>query len=214
MLVQVELQLLQVRLLGGLDHALELDVGRQGLQELRIGAQLPRGVAAELEEGVLQGVGSVGPPVQQSAGVRPLLLDGGVVQVAAHSQIGQGMGAVVEGHHRLTDPGVAAVELETLVQMVAPHLPGVALHTAAVALRQGVHGLAERGVALEEVDVPALGVQDVGRDAGENIEVGEQPLQLLLVEKDVHGVHPSSSSAPWGERRKGGPLPIGSCCMP
>ena len=115
------------------------------------------------------------------------------------------MGAVVEGHHRLTDPGVAAVELETLVQMVALHLPGVALHTAAVALRQGVHGLAERGVALEEVDVPALGVQDVGRDAGENIEVGEQPLQLLLVEKDVHGVHPSSSSAPWEGAEEGGP---------
>ena len=41
---------------------------------------------------------------------------------------------------------------------------------------------------LVEVDVPALGVQDVGRHAGEDVEVGQQLEKLLLVKKNIHGI--------------------------
>ena len=46
---------------------------------------------------------------------------------------------------------------------------------------------------LKEVDVPSLGVQNVGRNAGKGVEAGEQLLQLLLVKQYVHKKRPPRS---------------------
>ena len=95
-LLQVQLQLLQVRSLRGLDHALELDVGGQGLQQLGVGLQLLGGVLPELEKGAAQRLRPAGVPVQSGAGARPLRLHRAVVQKAAEDQVGQGVALVVE----------------------------------------------------------------------------------------------------------------------
>ena len=188
-LVQVQLQPLGVRALRGLDHPLQLDIGGQGLQQLGVGPQFLVGVLAELVEGGLQGLRSAGVPVQGGAGALPLPLDRRHVQKTAEDQIGQRTALVVQRHHRLADARVAAVELEALGRVIAPDLPGVALHAAPVALRQGVERLAERRVALEEIDIPPLGVQDIGGNAGEDVEVGQQPEQLLLVKEGIQCIH-------------------------
>ena len=142
-LVQIQLQPLGVGLLGSEDHPFQADVGGQGLQRLGVGLDFLLRALAEQEEGVLQGVRAVGPPVQQSAGVRPLLLDGGVVQVAAHSQIGERVFAVIEGHDCLADAQVAAVKLKAALRRVAADLPHVAVNAALVPLGQVVYGPAK-----------------------------------------------------------------------
>ena len=55
-----------------------------------------------------------------------------------------------------------------------------------MALGQVVDGPAEGGMAPEEVDVPARQVQNVGGHAGEDVEVGDQLAQTLLVKEYVH----------------------------
>ena len=213
MLVQVHGQLLGVRLLSEPDHLLELDITGHDLQGLRVGLQRRGGVLPELEECLPQLVRPPGIPVQGGPGALPLVLYGGVVQEAAEDQIGQGLVPVEQGHDGLADARVAAVELEAPGGGVAFHLPGVAGHAAAVALGGGVDGPAEGGMALKEVDVPALGVQNVGRDAGEHVEVGDQLEQLLLVKENIHKerlrtrgifprparrLSPQALSPPWG----------------
>ena len=184
--VQIQLQPLELRPLRGLDHPFQLDIGGQGLQQLRIGLKLCSGVLPELEKRILQRLRSAGIPAQQGAGPLPLLFQGGFVQKAAVYQIGQGAVPVIQGHHRLADAGVAAVELEPLGCPVTSDLPGVAFHAAPVSIRQSVDGLAEGGMPLEDVDIPALRVQDVSRYAGKYIEVGQQLKELLLVKQNVH----------------------------
>ena len=115
MLVQVQLQPLQIALLGGLDHALQPDVGGQGLQRLGIGPELLGGVLAELEEGAVERLQIAGPPVQQGAGALPLTVNGGIVQKAPEHQPGQGLVPAVEGHQHLADPQMTAVGLKASV---------------------------------------------------------------------------------------------------
>ena len=43
---------------------------------------------------------------------------------------------------------------------------------------------------FEQMDIPPLGIQDVGRYAGEYIQVGQQLIQLLLIEQDAHRIPP------------------------
>ena len=186
MLLQVELQLLDVCLLRRQDHALELDIGGQGLQRFGVGLDFRLGVLAELEEGVLQGVGPVGPPVQEGAAVLPLFLHGGVVQIAAHGQVSYGVLLVVEGHDGLADASVAAVVLEAVFRLVVLDFALVAGDAPLVALGQVVDGPAEGRVAPEQVDVPARQVQDVSGHSGEDVQVGNQFAQAILVKKYVH----------------------------
>ena len=81
---------------------------------------------------------------------------------------------------------MAAVELKALLRSVVADLPHVAVDTALVALGQVVDGPAEGGMSAEQVDVPALWVQDVGGQAGENFQIGNQLAQLLLIKEYVH----------------------------
>ena len=97
---------------------------------------------------------------------------------------------VVQRHERLTDSGMAAVELKPLVRRVVLYLPGVAGYAAGMALRQSVDCLAEGRVILEQIDILTFRVQDVGRHAGEDIKICHQLEQLLLVKKYIHSVSP------------------------
>ena len=156
MLVQIQLQLLEIGLFCGQNHALELNIGGQGLQGLGIRLNLLLGALAELKKGVLQGFRPAGIPVQQGAGILPLRLYGGVVQIAAHSQIGQGMFFVIEGHNGLANAGVAAVELKAFFCGVMLDFAHIAGDAAFVALRQIVDYPAEGGMSPKQVDIPAL----------------------------------------------------------
>ena len=56
-----------------------------------------------------------------------------------------------------------------------------------MALRQGVDGFAKGGMPLKQVDVPPLGIQNIGRHPGEDVEVGYQLEELLGIKQYVHG---------------------------
>ena len=144
------------------------------------------GILAELEKGILQSIRPAGIPVQQGPAVFPLLFYGGLVQIAAEGQIGQGPFSVEQRHNGLADAHMAAVELKAPVGGVAADFALVAGHTAPVSLRKIVHHPAEGRVSSEQVDVPALGVQNIGRQAGEEIEIGNQSAQTLLVKQRIH----------------------------
>ena len=91
------------------------------------------------------------------------------------------------GHDGLADAGVAAVELKALLRAVVLNFAPVAGDAALVSLRQVVDNPAEGGVAAEQIDIPALRVQDIGGQSGEYPEVGDQLAQLLLIKKNIQG---------------------------
>ena len=81
---------------------------------------------------------------------------------------------------------MAAVVLKPALRLIAVDLALVAGDAAPVALGQVVDRPAEGRMPPEQVDVPAREVQNVGGHAGEDVEVGNQLAQTLLVKEYVH----------------------------
>ena len=111
----------------------------------------------------------------------PLLLYRRIVQITPENQIGQRLLFVIQGHDRLTDTGVTAIKLKTLFRTVIFDLTHITADTALVSLWKGVDSSAKRGVIFKQMNVPALGVQDIGSQAGEDIEIGDQLQKLFFV---------------------------------
>ena len=161
MLVYIHLQLLLVGILGGMDHALQQHVMGQGLQNLGKGLDLPLGILPDLTEGVLQLQHIPAVPAQGLYRGLPLLLLGGIVQQLAKDHVGDGHTLVIDGHHDLLQPRVAAVLVGPAHGGALLHRPGVTVLAAAPPLRLGLDMLAKGSRVAEKPDVLAVGIKNI-----------------------------------------------------
>ena len=116
----------------------------------------------------------------------------------AEHQIGDGLTPLIDGDEKLAQSGVAAVAIEGVVVFpAAADRLGIAGHAARIAAGHGLDGVAKIAVGVADLDVAAVGVEDVGPDAGEGVKIGDQADQLVVAEQYTasvagyaHGVAP------------------------
>ena len=175
-----------------------MDVGGQSLHYLGKGVDLLPRALLKPEKALAQLLGATLVPVQQGGGVLPLLQYGGVIQQLAEHQIGDGLATLIDREEELAQAGVAAIAVKIGAGFpAAPDSFGIAGHTARIAAGHGLDGVAEITVSVANLDVAAVGVEDVGPDAGEGVKIGDQADQLVVAEQYTasvagyaHGVAP------------------------
>ena len=105
----------------------------------------------------------------------------------AEGQIGHGHSVGEDGDNGLADTGMAAVEIGAVLAVTVVDGLGVTGQTALVPFGTGVDLGAEGDVVVGQTDVPPAEVVDIGTDAGEYVQVVDEPQQLLVVEEYIHG---------------------------